>query len=170
MLYDRARVFVEGGKGGDGVVSFRREAHVPKGGPDGGDGGSGGDVVLVCDPSRRDLAALRHGKHLRAGRGGHGQGKRRHGARGEDREIPVPPGTEVEGIDGARFDLLEPEQRAVVAHGGGGGSGNKRFASSTRQAPRFAERGVEGESGWIELRLKLLACLLYTSPSPRDRS
>ena len=157
MLYDRARVFVEGGRGGDGVVSFRREAHVPKGGPDGGDGGGGGDVVLVCDPSRRDLAALRHGKHLRAGRGGHGQGKRRHGARGEDREVPVPPGTEVEGIDGARFDLLEPGQRAVVAHGGGGGSGNKRFAGATRQAPRFAERGLEGESGWIELRLKLLA-------------
>jgi GTPase len=157
MLYDRARVFVEGGKGGDGVVSFRREAHVPKGGPDGGDGGSGGDVVLVCDPSRRDLAALRHGRHLRAGRGGHGQGKRRHGARGEDLEVAVPPGTEVAGIDGARFDLVEPGRRAVVAHGGGGGSGNKRFASSTRQAPRFAERGLAGESGWIELQLKLLA-------------
>ena len=157
MLYDRARVFVEGGRGGDGVVSFRREAHVPKGGPDGGDGGAGGDVVLVCDPSRRDLAALRHGRHLRAGRGGHGQGKRRHGARGEDREVPVPPGTEVEGLDGARFDLVEPGRRVVVAHGGGGGSGNKRFASATRQAPRFAERGLEGESGWIELRLKLLA-------------
>ena len=139
MLYDRARVFVEGGRGGDGVVSFRREAHVPKGGPDGGDGGAGGDVVLACDPSRRDLAALRHGRHLRAGRGGHGQGKRRHGARGEDREVPVPPGTEVEGLDGARFDLLEPGRRAVVAHGGGGGSGNKRFAGATRQAPRFAE-------------------------------
>jgi GTPase len=157
MLYDRARVFVEGGRGGDGVVSFRREAHVPKGGPDGGDGGAGGDVVLVCDPSRRDLAALRHGRHLRAGRGGHGQGKRRHGARGDDQVVPVPPGTVVDGIGGARFDLVEPGQRAVVAHGGGGGSGNKRFAGATRQAPRFAERGLEGESGWIELRLKLLA-------------
>jgi GTPase len=157
MLYDRARVLVEGGRGGDGVVSFRREAHVPKGGPDGGDGGAGGDVVLVCDPSRRDLAALRHGRHLRAGRGGHGQGKRRHGARGDDLEVPVPPGTEVSGLGGARFDLVEPGSRAVVAHGGGGGSGNKRFASATRQAPRFAERGLEGESGWIELRLKLLA-------------
>ena len=157
MLYDRARVFVEGGRGGDGVVSFRREAHVPKGGPDGGDGGAGGDVVLVCDPSRRDLAALRHGRHLRAGRGGHGQGKRRHGARGDDQVVPVPPGTVVHGIDGARFDLVEPGQRAVVAHGGGGGSGNKRFAGATRQAPRFAERGLDGGSGWIELRLKLLA-------------
>src|SRR5687767_2513630 len=157
MLYDRARVFVEGGRGGDGVVSFRREAHVRKGGPDGGDGGAGGDVVLVCDPSRRDLAALRHGRHLRAGRGGHGQGKRRHGARGDDQVVPVPPGTVVDGIGGARVDLVEPGQRAVVAHGGGGGSGNKRFAGATRQAPRFAERGLEGESGWIDLRLKLLA-------------
>ncbi len=130
MLYDRARVFVEGGRGGDGVVSFRREAHVPKGGPDGGDGGAGGDVVLVCDPSRRDLAALRHGRHLRAGRGGHGQGKRRHGARGDDQVVPVPPGTVVDGIAGARFDLVEPGQRAVVAQGGGGGSGNFRFAGA----------------------------------------
>jgi GTP-binding protein len=157
VLYDRARIYVEGGRGGDGCVSFRREAHVPKGGPDGGDGGPGGDVVLVCDPSRRDLAALRHGKHIRAGRGGHGQGKRRHGARGEDRVVPVAPGTEVEGADGTRFDLTESGQRAVVARGGGGGHGNNRFATSTRQAPRFAERGLAGQSGWIELRLKLLA-------------
>ena len=156
MLYDRARIYVEGGRGGDGCVSFRREAHVPRGGPDGGDGGAGGDVVLVCDPSRRDLAALRHGRHFRGGRGGHGQGKQRHGARGEDRIVPVPPGTQVSGLDGARFDLTEPGQRAVVARGGSGGHGNKRFASSTRQAPRFAEQGLEGDSGWIDLRLKLL--------------
>lgn len=157
MLYDRARIYVEGGSGGNGRVSFRREAHVPRGGPDGGDGGHGADVVLVCDPSRRDLATLRHGKHFRGGRGGHGQGKRRHGSRGADGVIPVAPGTEVEGLDGEHFDLTEPGQRAVVARGGGGGRGNKRFASSTRQAPRFAELGVEGQSGWIDLRLKLLA-------------
>jgi GTPase len=157
VLYDRARIYIEGGRGGNGCVSFRREAHVPRGGPDGGDGGPGGDVVLVCDASRRDLAALRHGKHFRAGRGGHGQGKRRHGARGADRVVPVAPGTEVEGLDGTRFDLTEPGQRAVVAQGGAGGHGNKRFATSTRQAPRFAERGLEGRSGWIDLRLKLLA-------------
>jgi GTPase len=156
VLYDRARIYVEGGRGGDGCVSFRREAHVPRGGPDGGDGGAGGDVVLVCDPSRRDLAALRHGRHFRGGRGGHGQGKQRHGARGEDRIVPVPPGTQVSGLDGARFDLTEPGQRAVVARGGSGGHGNKRFASSTRQAPRFAEQGLEGDSGWIDLQLKLL--------------
>jgi GTP-binding protein len=154
---DRARIHVEGGRGGDGVVSFRREAHVPRGGPDGGDGGRGGDIVLVCDPSKRDLAALRRSPHFRAGRGGHGQGKQRHGARGEDRVIAVPPGTLVEGLEGERFDLVEPGQRAVVAAGGSGGHGNKRFATATRQTPRFAERGIEGRSGWIELRLKLLA-------------
>ena len=157
MFSDRARIYVEGGRGGDGAMSFRREAHVPRGGPDGGDGGRGGDVVLVCDPSRRDLAALRYSRHFRAARGGHGQGKQRHGARGEDTVVPVPPGTEVVGLEGERFDLVEPGQRAVVAHGGRGGHGNKRFATATRQAPRFAERGLEGESGWIELRLKLLA-------------
>jgi GTPase len=157
MLYDRAKIYVEGGRGGNGCVSFRREAHVPRGGPDGGDGGRGGDVVLVCEPSRRDLAALHRARHFRAGRGGHGQGKQRHGARGDDKVVPVPPGTEVEGLKGRRYDLLEPGQRAVVGAGGVGGHGNKRFASATRQSPRFAEKGVGGESGWIELRLKLLA-------------
>jgi len=157
MLHDRAKIHVAGGAGGNGSVSLRREAHVPRGGPDGGDGGNGGDVVLVCDPSRRDLAALRFTPHHRAGRGGHGQGKQRHGARGADDVIAVPPGTQVEGLGGERFDLTEPGQRAVVAHGGTGGHGNKRFATSTRQTPRFAERGLAGESGWIELRLKLLA-------------
>src|SRR6188472_3004211 len=157
MFYDRAKIFVEGGRGGDGCVSFRREAHVPRGGPDGGDGGRGGEVVLISDPSRRDLAGMRHSRHFRAGRGGHGQGKQRHGARGTNREILVPPGTQVDGLEGRRYDLVEPGQRAVVAAGGLGGHGNKRFASSTRQAPRFAEKGLEGESGWIELRLKLLA-------------
>ena len=157
MLYDRAKIYVEGGTGGNGCVSFRREAHVPRGGPDGGDGGRGGDVVLECDPSRRDLVSLHRSRHYRAGRGAHGQGSQRHGARGEDRVVAVPPGTQVEGIEGTRYDLVEHGQRAVVAAGGVGGHGNKRFASSTRQAPRFAERGLTGESGWIELRLKLLA-------------
>jgi GTPase len=156
-MYDRAKIYVEGGRGGNGCVSFRREAHVPRGGPDGGDGGRGGDVVLESDPSRRDLASLHRRRHFRAGRGGHGQGKQRHGARGEDRLIPVPPGTQVDGLEGRRYDLVEPGQRAIVAAGGAGGHGNKRFASSTRQTPRFAERGLQGESGWIELRLKLLA-------------
>jgi len=130
---------------------------VPKGGPDGGDGGHGGDVVLVCDPSRRDLGALRGSKHFRAGRGRHGEGSNRHGARGEELEIPVPAGTQAEAVDGSEVDLVEAGQRAVVAHGGRGGHGNKRFANSTRQAPRFAEKGTGGEEGWIEVRLKLLA-------------
>jgi GTPase len=157
VFHDRARIFVEGGAGGNGVVSFRREAHVPRGGPDGGDGGRGGDVVLVATESRRDLASLRISRHYRAGRGGHGEGSNRHGARGADRLVEVPPGTTIDGLDGERFDLTEPGQRALVAGGGPGGHGNKRFASSTRQAPRFAERGLAGASGWIELRLRLLA-------------
>jgi GTPase len=157
MLFDRAKIYVEGGRGGNGVVSFRREAHVPRGGPDGGDGGRGGDVVLVCDAQRRDLSSLGRSRHFRAGRGRHGKGKRQHGERGEDRVIAVPPGTVVRGLDGSEAELLEDGQRVVVARGGSGGHGNKRFATSTRQAPRFAERGLEGESGDVELRLKLLA-------------
>ncbi|HET7573758.1 MAG TPA: GTPase ObgE [Solirubrobacterales bacterium] len=156
-MYDKAKIWVEGGAGGNGCISFRREAHVPRGGPDGGDGGHGGDVVLVCDPSKRDLGALRGSKHFRAGRGRHGEGSNRHGARGEDLEIPVPAGTQAAAVDGSAIDLLTPGQRAVVARGGRGGHGNRRFASSTRQAPRFAERGTGAETGWIELRLKLLA-------------
>ncbi len=157
MFHDKARIYVEGGRGGDGVVSFRREAHVPRGGPDGGDGGHGGDVVLVCSPSRRDLASMRISAHYRAGRGGHGQGANKHGARGEDKVVEVPPGTTVEGLDGEYFDLVEPGQRATVATGGLGGHGNKRFTSATHQAPRFAEKGLLGRSGWVELHLRLLA-------------
>ncbi|HEX2266032.1 MAG TPA: GTPase ObgE [Solirubrobacterales bacterium] len=156
-MYDKAKIWVEGGAGGNGSISFRREAHVPRGGPDGGDGGHGGDVVLVCDGSKRDLGALRGGKHFRAQRGRHGEGSNRHGARGEDREIPVPPGTQASAVDGSLIDLVAPGQRAVVARGGRGGHGNRRFSNSTRQAPRFAEKGSAGEADWIELRLKLLA-------------
>ncbi len=156
-MYDKAKIWVEGGAGGNGCISFRREAHVPRGGPDGGDGGHGGDVALVCDASKRDLAALKGSKHFRGGKGGHGEGSNRHGARGEEREILVPAGTQAEGVDGSRVDLVEAGQRAVVAHAGRGGHGNKRFTTSTRQSPRFAEKGTKGEEGWIELRLKLLA-------------
>jgi GTPase len=156
-VYDKAKIWVEGGGGGNGCISFRREAHVPRGGPDGGDGGHGGDVVLVADPSKRDLGALRGSKHFRAQRGRHGEGSNRHGARGEDVEIPVPPGTQARAVDGSRVDLVVPGQRAVVARGGRGGHGNRRFATSTRQTPRFAEKGSAGEADWIELRLKLLA-------------
>jgi len=155
---DRARIFVEAGRGGDGCLSFRREAHVPKGGPDGGDGGRGGDVVLVCDDSLRDLAHFRRRSHFRADRGGHGQGAQRHGADGEGLEIAVPPGTEVlVEADGTRHDLIRPGQRALVAHGGSGGRGNRRFRGPTHQTPRFAERGLPGEESWLTLQLKLLA-------------
>jgi len=156
-MYDKAKIWVEGGAGGNGSISFRREAHVPRGGPDGGDGGHGGDVVLVCDPSKRDLAALKGSKHFRAQRGRHGEGSNRQGGRGEDREIPVPPGTQASAVDGSRIDLVSPGQRAVVARGGRGGHGNRRFTTSTRQTPRFAEKGSSAEADWIELRLKLLA-------------
>jgi GTP-binding protein len=161
MLYDRARIQVVAGGGGDGCRSFRREAHVPRGGPDGGDGGRGGDVVLLCDDSLRDLQSFRRRAHYRARRGGHGQGSQRHGADGEELVVLVPPGTQVEGeegdVEGRSFDLVRHGQRAMVARGGPGGRGNKRFATATRQAPRFAERGLPGEEGWLSLRLKLLA-------------
>jgi GTP-binding protein len=157
MLTDRARIEVSAGRGGDGCLSFRREAHVPKGGPDGGDGGRGGDVVVLCDDSLRDLQAFRRRVHFRAGRGGHGQGALRHGADGEALIVRVPPGTQVQRWDGTRYDLVRPGQHATVARGGAGGKGNKRFTSSVRQAPRLAERGLPGEEGPVELQLKLLA-------------
>jgi GTPase len=139
-------------------VSFRREAHVPKGGPDGGDGGAGGDVVLVCDPSLRDLGAFRRRRRFTAPRGRHGQGSDRHGASAPPLELPVPPGTvAVDAAGDARWELLAPGQRTGVARGGPGGRGNRRFASSTRQTPRFAEKGLPGEERSLELRLRLLA-------------
>jgi GTP-binding protein len=164
VLHDRARIHVQAGAGGDGCMSFRREAHVPRGGPDGGDGGRGGTVVFVCDDSLRDLQSFRRKTHHRAGRGGHGEGSQRHGADGETLQIGVPPGTQIVGtaddggqLDGRRWELLAAGQRATVAVGGSGGKGNKRFTTPTRQAPRFAERGLSGEEGWLELQLKLLA-------------
>jgi GTP-binding protein len=157
MLYDKARVLVAAGAGGDGSLSFRREAHVPQGGPDGGDGGHGGAVLVECDASLRDLQAFRRRQRFRAGRGGHGGGSLRHGRNGAELVIRVPPGTEVLTDDGDVHDLTRAGQSVRVARGGSGGRGNKRFATATRQAPRFAERGLPGEETWIELRLKLLA-------------
>ena len=158
MLSDQARIHLVAGQGGDGALSFRREAHVPRGGPDGGDGGRGGDVVLVCDDSLRDLQAFRRRSQFNAQRAGHGQGALRHGADGETLEVRLPPGTEaLREEDGTRYDLVIPGQRATVARGGSGGRGNKRFATATHQTPRFAERGLPGEECWVTLRLKLLA-------------
>ena len=161
MLYDRARIFVAAGAGGDGCVSFRREAFVPRGGPDGGDGGRGGDVVVLCTASLRDLRALRHRRQFRAGNGAPGSSQQRHGSKGADLVLRVPPGTIFRGVDGdlagREIELLRDGERQVLAKGGAGGRGNKRFANPKRQAPRFAERGLTGESGWVEVQLKLLA-------------
>ena len=158
MFNDRARIWVQGGRGGDGSLHFRREKFVPKGGPDGGDGGHGGDVVLVADARRRDLSGIRPNQKVRAGRGGAGGGRLSHGARGEDAVLSVPVGTQVLDDDGRLIaDLAHADARVVVARGGSGGRGNKHFAHATRQTPRFAEVGIPGKEGDIELRLKLLA-------------
>jgi GTP-binding protein len=158
VFHDRARIHVHAGRGGDGAISFRREKYVPKGGPDGGDGGRGGDVALVADAHLRDLSGLRSGQRVRAGRGEHGRGHGQHGAAGADVELRVPVGTQV--LDGdARLvaDLATPGARYVAASGGTGGRGNRRFATPTRRAPRFAETGLPGDELELELRLKLLA-------------
>ncbi len=157
MLADRARIEIRAGRGGDGSLSFRREAHVPKGGPDGGDGGRGGDVILRCDDSLRDLQSFRRRGQYRAERGGHGMGALKHGKDGDALVVKVPPGTQVERWDGRTFDLVRPGQEVTLAKGGSGGRGNKRFATAVRQAPRLAEKGLPGEEGDVELHLKLLA-------------
>ena len=158
MFNDRARIRVQAGRGGDGSLHFRREKHVPKGGPDGGDGGPGGDVVLVADPDLRDLSAFRTQKWFQAGNGEPGRGALKHGASGETVEIRVPLGTQVFDEDEQLIaDLASPAARVVVARGGIPGRGNKRFASPTRRTPRFAETGLPGEDATLELRLKLLA-------------
>jgi GTPase len=158
VFHDRARIHVQAGRGGDGGLSFRREKHVPKGGPDGGDGGPGGDVVLVADADLRDLSSFRRNQQIEAGRGGSGRGALKHGASGEPAELRVPIGTQVlDEQENLLADLAHPGARIVIARGGGPGRGNKRFATPTRQAPRFAETGLPGEELWLELRLKLLA-------------
>ena len=158
MFHDRARIHVLAGRGGDGGLSFRREKHVPKGGPDGGDGGRGGDVVLVADARLRDLSSFRAKTRFKAGRGEPGRGARKHGADGGDVELHVPVGTQVFGPDGELIaDLALPDARVVLARGGAGGRGNQHFATAVRQAPRFAEVGEAGEETEVELRLKLLA-------------
>ena len=158
MFHDRARIHVQAGRGGDGALSFRREKHVPKGGPDGGDGGPGGDVVLVADPDLRDLSSFRTRQWFKAGKGGAGGGSGRHGATGAPVELRVPVGTQVLDEDEQLVaDLAAAGARVVLARGGRGGRGNRRFATPTRQTPRFAETGLPGEEADYELRLKLLA-------------
>jgi GTP-binding protein len=158
MFADHARIHVLSGRGGDGGLSFRREKHVPKGGPDGGDGGRGGDVALLADPRLRDLSGFRARRRFQAGRGEPGRGARKHGADGAGIELGVPVGTQAYGAEGELIaDLARPGVRVVLARGGNGGRGNARFATPTRQTPRFAEVGEPAEEADVELRLKLLA-------------
>jgi GTPase len=158
VFHDRARIHVQAGRGGDGSLHFRREKHVPKGGPDGGDGGPGGDVVLTADRDLRDLSGFRRRRWFEAGNGEPGRGSLKHGATGETVELAVPVGTQVFDEDAQLIaDLASPEARVVVARGGIPGRGNKHFASPTRRTPRFAETGLPGGSAELELRLKLMA-------------
>jgi GTP-binding protein len=158
MFQDRVRIHVQAGRGGDGCISFRREKYVPRGGPDGGDGGDGGDVVIVADAALRDLSSLARNPHVRAGRGRHGEGANRRGAEGESVVRRVPVGTQVFDDEGRLVaDLAHGGGRVILARGGRGGHGNRRFVSAVRQAPRVAEPGEVGEAAWVELRLKLLA-------------
>jgi GTPase len=157
MFHDRARIRVKAGRGGDGALSFRREKHVPKGGPDGGDGGPGGEVSAVADADLRDLTGLQRRKWIEAKRGQPGGGSGKHGASGESVELRVPAGTQIFENDQLVADLASPDARVLLARGGAGGRGNRRFATPTRQAPRFAEVGLPGEERDLELRLKLLA-------------
>ncbi|MFH1679185.1 MAG: GTPase ObgE [Candidatus Eisenbacteria bacterium] len=156
---DRAVIHVESGAGGNGCVSFRREKHVPRGGPDGGDGGRGGDVILVGDPGKRTLLDFRYQSRYRGGRGEHGSGGNRSGKDGEDRLVHVPCGTIVREMESGSVlaDLVAAGDRVVVARGGRGGWGNARFATPTNRAPQRAERGGERERFELELELKLLA-------------
>ncbi len=155
---DEVQLNVRGGDGGAGVVSFRREAHVPKGGPDGGDGGRGGEVWLVADRNVASLLAFRDHPHRKATSGTHGQGKKKHGHSGTDLEVSVPEGTVVYDFEGELLaDLVRSGDRYLAAAGGRGGKGNARFLSNKRRAPTFAEQGEEGEERWLRLELKLLA-------------
>ena len=158
QFVDECGLNVRGGDGGAGCVSFRREAHVAKGGPDGGDGGDGGSVWLMADHNAASLVAFKDHPHRRADNGKHGQGKRRHGASGEDAVVRVPVGTSVKDQDGGLLaDLAADGVRWRAAAGGQGGQGNTRFSTHRNRAPAFAEQGEAGEQRWLKLELKLLA-------------
>ncbi len=159
MFVDEVEVFVKGGAGGRGCVSFRREKYVPRGGPDGGDGGRGGAVILEGDEGLSTLLDFRYRRHYVAPRGGHGQGADRHGADAPDLILRVPLGTVVRERESGRLlgEITRHGERLVVARGGRGGRGNAAFATPTRRAPRIAEPGEPGEERWLVLELKLLA-------------
>ncbi|MFC0212583.1 GTPase ObgE [Paenibacillus chartarius] len=159
MFVDKAKIFVKGGDGGDGLVSYRREAHVPLGGPAGGDGGKGGDVIFRVDEGLRTLMDFRYQKHFKAPRGEKGKTKNMHGANAEDMIVRVPPGTVVIDDDTNEIlaDMTVHGQEVVIARGGRGGRGNSRFASAANPAPEIAEKGEEGVERWVVLELKVMA-------------
>ncbi len=156
---DEVKIHVASGAGGAGCVSFRREKFIPYGGPDGGDGGKGGDIIFVVSSAVSTLLDLRYRPHLKAERGRNGMGKDRHGAKGEDLKVLVPPGTVIRDAetDEVLADLTEPGEELVLLKGGRGGQGNARFATATHKAPRFAQPGEPGEERWLRLELKLMA-------------
>ncbi len=159
MFIDYVEIKVKAGRGGNGCTSFRREKYVPKGGPDGGDGGDGGDVIIKVDPHMTTLLDFRYVKHYKAENGEDGKGALKHGKKGEDVWIKVPPGTMVKGVQtkGVLADLVKKDQIHVVAKGGKGGKGNARFKSPTNRSPRRSETGKKGEEKKLSLELKLLA-------------
>ena len=159
QFLDQAKVYVRSGDGGNGAVGFRREKFVEFGGPDGGDGGKGGDVIVECVANLNTLLDYRYQQHFKAKKGGHGKGQNRTGAKGADVVLKLPPGTQIIDEDGETLiaDLTEPGERIVLLKGGNGGFGNTRFKSSTNQAPRHANPGQPGEEMHIWLRLKLIA-------------
>jgi GTP-binding protein len=159
QFLDSAKVYVRSGDGGNGAVSFRREKYIEFGGPDGGDGGRGGDVIIECMANLNTLLDYRYQQHFKAKKGGHGMGQNRSGAKGADVVLKLPPGTQIFAEDGETLiaDLTTPGERMVLARGGNGGFGNAHFKSSTNQAPRHANPGQKGEEMAIWLRLKLIA-------------
>src|SRR5437762_4497807 len=161
MFLDRVKIWVAAGAGGDGAASFRREAHVPRGGPDGGDGGRGGSVYVRVDAGQTTLRDFQHAHHFRATPGGRGSGARRHGKAGEDLILSVPPGTAIYGDASGELlaDLVAVGQQVMVARGGRGGLGNVHFKTSTHQAPKHAQKGEPGEERWLRLELRLIAAV-----------
>jgi GTP-binding protein len=159
MFLDRVKIWVRAGDGGDGAATFRKEAHVPRGGPDGGDGGRGGSVYLRVDPGQTTLRDFQYRHHFKATPGGRGTRARRHGRAGDDLVLDVPPGTAVhdDGDDALIADLVATGQQAMVARGGRGGLGNTHFKTATHQAPKHAQKGEPGEERWLRLELRLIA-------------